>query len=277
MGIVKNIMKKPTFKVNRKLNTQSNKDFQFKNKLINGCSIETIAKNHLNTTAVLNGLIEGGSTFNNRYDENNVFKNVADLDFESCYGSCLSQFNLPIGLPEIFHYTNDEKKKTLKEFLNIYESELEENLYTITVSGVLSFEQTLIYSKLITYYELSENISKQTDDDDLNDVKKSTFDSDFTILLKEIKNGIITSDILNVLRKICTNQELNEIYNLTVITGVFYKKSNKIENKKDFIDYLAKEENQGKHKGVLNGYFDERSRKWTLIELKNLINPLLVY
>jgi hypothetical protein len=39
---------------------------------------------------------------------------------------------------------------------------------------------------------------------------------EFVILERELKNTIITSDLLNALRKTCSLQELNEILNCTL-------------------------------------------------------------
>lgn len=117
--------------------------------LISGGSIKSFFYLHQGNSGVLNVLVHGGRTYNERW-ENFYAKNVFDLDFSGCYGNALKEFTVPIGLPTVVAYTSTQEHLTLKEFLNYYENELVDNLYTITISGRLGYKQTLLYSKFIT-------------------------------------------------------------------------------------------------------------------------------
>ena len=57
-------------------------------------------------------------------------------------------------------FTASDKKITIKKFLKTHEYELVDNLYTITITGKLIFEQTLLYSKLISTEKLDRRISE---------------------------------------------------------------------------------------------------------------------
>lgn len=112
-----------------------------------GASIESISYRDRFTTSLLNCLVSGGRANNELPSEYNL-EYILNVDLQSCYGSALSCFEFPVGLPTIIAYAPNEKKLTLKEFLLQYEEELVPNLYKITVSGKLTFEQDLIFSKL---------------------------------------------------------------------------------------------------------------------------------
>jgi hypothetical protein len=84
---------------------------------------------------------------------------------------------------------------------------------SITVSGKLDFNQTLtlIYSKLF-----SKNSSK--DAEALNA-------RDYVLLQREIINGVLTLDILQTIRSVCSSKEKNSFFKLHVISPLIYKKS----------------------------------------------------
>jgi hypothetical protein len=55
-----------------------------------------------------------------------------------------------VGLPTVVANTTKQKRQTLKQFLKKHENDLHDNLWTIIISGNLTFDQDLIYSKLTT-------------------------------------------------------------------------------------------------------------------------------
>ena len=77
-----------------------------------------------------------------------------------------------------------KKKLTLSEFLEIYETELMNNLYTIRIQGTLTFEQNLLYSKLINGKTLVEKINQILGGERKDDTLENS--SNFLILKSEL-------------------------------------------------------------------------------------------
>ena len=127
----------------------------------------------------------------------------------------------------------------MKEFLEKYESQLVPNLYKITVSGKLSFEQDLIYSKLVSETSLRNTLNKhqKTFEDIFDD--NAHLASDMVLLRREIINGVITSDVLEILRKVSSNNEYNEFMNLEVITAVWWSKERKCASPDEWIEEIV--------------------------------------
>jgi hypothetical protein len=271
---VKGQRKDECLKISRSLNTQSGiRGYQ--TTLQQAGSVNNYSFFYKNTTGILNSLVSGGRTFNEQPDKY-LYENIADLDFNSCYGSALTEFVFPVGVPTVLAYTNEQESLTLKEFLEKYKTELVDNLYTITISGMLNFEQNLIYSKLLTLEQVYKRILKQELNEEFdNDLEDSTFDSDFVILTKEICNGILTSDILTILKKICTSQEWNQILQCKVVTASMYLKSDRVDDRTVFFDILEKSDGSYIYDVDQSGILDQRSKKWFPIPLKNLVQPLL--
>jgi hypothetical protein len=235
-----------------------------KSTLINSCSKRVLAESYFSNSGIYNSVTQGGRA-NHEASERWLNELTADLDFQSCYGECLTAFSYPLGLPFVYAVSDEEEKLTLKEFLALYEHELVENLYTITISHRLNFEQDLLYSKIVSASEISQK-----------DVHSEEQEGKFVLSRYELINAILTSDLLNALRKVATSQEWNNLMDAKVITASFYKKSDYLEPK-EFLDYFEDDDKYSipsytvDHQVVL----DPRSRKWTKIPLSQLVQPLL--
>ena len=220
-----------------------------------------------------NALVTGGRTHNERYREYSL--NLAsDVDLASCYGTGLNSFTLPIGIPTVFAKSPNEDFITLRDFLHQYENELCPNLWKIVVSGKLSFEQDLIYSRTITPRG-RENFYNNTtifngDFDELNHLN-----SNLVLLKKEIINGTITHDLVENIRKISSNNEMKSFLDLKVITAVFWKKSDQVHKLEDWCDFVLRDKKDLIYDVVNSGLSDKRCKKWFGYPLKNFINPLL--
>jgi hypothetical protein len=114
---------------------------------LNACSVKSIGYLHNHSTGILNTLVQGGRTYNEKHWEY-LADDVLDLDLSSCYASGMRTLTYPIGIPTIEAFTTPELCPTLSEFLKDNEDELLDNLYTLTISGNLNFDQTLLYSKI---------------------------------------------------------------------------------------------------------------------------------
>jgi hypothetical protein len=240
---------------------------------LNGASIKSFGFLHNNTTGLFNTLVQGGRTFNERNDEY-LTKNLLDLDLQSCYANSLKNLDYPVGLPTVYAVTDKEDSITLREFLKKNQDELVPNLYTITISGKLSYDQTLLYSKLATYKKLSTRVKKLIMQEEV--IEGMT--GDFVILTKQLENTIITSDILKTLKKVCNHKELKEIYDCQVVTAAYYKRSDFIESKDEWLQWMEKHVDPKKDYSFdveTQGVNDKRSRKWTKIGLNDFFEPLI--
>lgn len=92
------------------------------------------------------------------------------------------------------------------------------NLYTIYVTGTLDFEQDLIFSNTITFESLvrlatdfSLNKSIQLSTNKELDQDTPHIGGDMVLARKEIRYGIITSDLLEIIKKMANTREFNEL------------------------------------------------------------------
>ena len=219
--------------------------------------------------AVPLGFTTGGRTVNERPRE--CFLNyTADVDIGGAYGSQLIQTVFPIGRPRILTFSSNEKQtQKLGAFMKKMLPKISSNLLKVSVSGKLSYEQDLIFSKpreKLKDYKI--NYEKYDPDDAAVNVP-------FVLLRKEIQNGFITPFLWEVLTKVCTNQELSEINNLTVNSAIYWLEADRVETIDDLAnDYLA---DSGEYKfcSKLNAVVDSRSFKWFAYPIKNFIQPLM--
>ena len=196
---------------------------------------------------------------------------VLDVDLKSCYGTALASLEYPIGIPSVVAFCPNEKKLRLKDFLNTYEGELLPGLYKITVSGKLSFEQDLLFSKVTTYDKMREPIidyNKRFEEGDMDAVH---FANDFVLSLMEFLNAVLTHDLLEVLKKVSTNRELKEIMSLQVETAIFWKKSNRCSTCTEWISKVLKNPGEFIFDENNQGVSDTSSRLWYPLSLNDFI------
>lgn len=242
---------------------------------LNSASMKTFLSCDLKDNSVFNALVTGGRC-NNEMPYEFQAERTADIDLASCYGSCLNNFDYPIGKPTIYVKPPNPNitSLSLKEFLEKYESQLVPNLYKITVSGKLSFEQDLIYSKLVSETSLRNTLNKhqKTFEDIFDD--NAHLASDMVLLRREIIHGVITSDVLEILRKVSSSVEYNELMNLQVITAAWWPK----EQECSVDEWIEENLLHSKH----IDYDDEekclkdnRTRKWVKMPFQKFLQSLL--
>jgi hypothetical protein len=199
-----------------------------------------------NSTGVLNAIVYGGRCVNERPDFHRI-TDVLDIDLNSCYGSALSAFDLPVGFPRVLKYaSSDLKRMTLKQFLDKYGDELVENCYQIYVSGRLNFRQDLVASKIgvdekdiikklfVGYDDSKEYDGGYTNDSLGRDIDKAHIPGEMVHLLCECIHSVITSDILNAIRNVSSNLELDGWMSLEVETATYYAASDKCNDIESF-------------------------------------------
>jgi hypothetical protein len=247
---------------------------------LNGASITSLATEYLNTTGKNNIVVQGGRCHNERTSEN-IFKGrIADIDLKGCYGSALSKFDHPIGIPTVFHKAEGNSVTSLGEFLRINESELVPNLWQIIVNGKFKFQQDLVASKIVKDVDLRKAAIGSCGEE-LDDFTKALLDDDiskvpgyFIILTNEIINGVITSDILEKIRAISTDNELKQWMDLEVITACYYPKSLEVGSD-DYVRSTAQHYNPVKVSNCGKSVIDDRYRGWCRVSIGEFIKPLI--
>jgi hypothetical protein len=91
-------------------------------------------------TSTFNALVQGGRCNNERPSESTL-DHGADIDLSSCYGTALRKFIYPIGLPTTWGYQSEQQddRPSLGKWLSKNEKQLMDNLWTVTVTGNLTF------------------------------------------------------------------------------------------------------------------------------------------
>lgn len=227
-------------------------------------------------TGLFGAMVMGGRCINENPHQNpfdNRVTNVIDIDLKGCYGDALSKFDFPLGIPTIYERAIDDKVITLEDFLKKSRKDLIPGLYTIIVKGKLPFEQDLIHSKYgLTTAKIQRTILGGSYVEPLEDIYGRELDTahiggDFLLTKKQIENGIITADVLEVIEKVSANDERGAFNNLEVVAAIYYPKSLEKTND-EWLDVPI----GGKYaKG------DKRTRCWTRIPLSNFIDKFISY
>jgi hypothetical protein len=276
---VDHITTRRAFKIAEAARSPMLKDFnkcKFEFTGLSQCSVGYFAKR--DTSAAFNALVQGGRCNNERPTAYRAMYG-ADIDLNGCYGTALIAFIYPVGLPTVWGFRPGQRRVTLKQWLSKHETELVDNLWTVTVEGELSFCQDLIFSKIVTQDQINKaawgDWDKESEDPDRDD-DLAHIPGDFALIRKEIQNGIITSDILRALKAIATNVELGELMKLKVVCGVAYLKGDRLDDVECWIDHTLADEGEDENvRGLDHKRSDERTRKWVGVPLADFIGKLV--
>ena len=225
------------------------------------------------TDRSVNALVQGGRAKNNQSTATHITGVLADLDKGGAYASVMRQMLYPVGLPAVFGGSLEGKKvkpTTLGQFLKYNESELVDRCYQIVVSGLLSFDQTLISSKNIESAQVKERWNSE----------KGDLPAEFRFYSREIKNGIITSDILQIIRNVSSNKELKGFMELEVVSAVWYPKSLRCESPEECYQKIQEHheltggtvETTTDKKGI-ETTVDNRAKFWFGISISDFLTP----
>ncbi len=241
--------------------------------LLKKCGVSYFAQTNPEYSKQTNAIIQGGRAKNERPSVITDRGVIADADLSSCYATILESLVYPVGLPYTYYTHESSKRKpmTLGKFLKKHEKSLAPRLYTIIVSGKLNHHQTLVHSKITDNFRINE---KYNPDD-------PKIDAEFRLYTKEIINGVITSDILEVLRNVCNTRELASWMNLEVISAVWYPQHKDTLSPALWAGVIKEETENGVPNEVIveqksNGkeiIKDNRTRYWVGIPIKDFIQP----
>lgn len=117
---------------------------------------------------------------------------------------------------------------------------------------------TSIYSKLLI------------EDYEEEDSFDGRIGGDFLLTSQQLQLGIITSDILDVLKKVCTNKEWSDWMNLKVTLAVYYPKSLELSP-----DEWSSKYNSLNSIGNKSDSQDNRTRHWCRFPLEKFVGRLI--
>jgi len=230
-------------------------------------SVEYIATNKKEFTSATLALVQGGMAKNMRPTLTSLL-NAADNDILGYYASIQRSLVIPIGLPSIYqrHESNGTKMK-LKQFLQqrkygTKNSVLGKRLFNIVVSGTLNHSQNLVPSKVIETIDIQKKYNEDT----------CKIPADFRIYAKEIINGIITSDVLEILKNVCSNAEWKSWMNLDVSSAIWFNPQMRCNTPEEWYEKTLQVKNETGNKVdtdiTKDGYeriVDRRSRYWLAV------------
>jgi hypothetical protein len=233
-----------------------------------------------NDTGIYGAVVLGGRCVNEDWRPcvcEQRINNVVDIDLSSCYGSALESFDYLFGVPTVVGFDENEKPATLEQILKTYEEELVPGLWTVYLSGCLSFEQDLLLSKYgLSIKQIASQIkSNSYSDGEDNPVEGHEIDiahiqGDIVLTTKQVERAVLTQASLDVIRKVATNSEWKEIKNLKVDALVFYPKSKELS----LDDWVAHDIGKVARDPDTKMLIDKRSRHWCRIGLREFIGPL---
>jgi hypothetical protein len=196
------------------------------------CGVSWWSKRAVTESSVMNAVVQGGRCNNESPYEYQTGPGL-DIDISGCYGHTLRSMEFPVGVPSVLSYKPNEKHTTLGKYLRRHGPQLVPGLWQIIVSGTLTFAQDLIPSTIVTAADLR------------GVAKRGEIQARMALLREEIRNGVITSDVLETIQKVATNAEYGEIMNLKVECAALYKADDRREKCEWVDEVLAWEEGSG--------------------------------
>jgi hypothetical protein len=234
---------------------------------LDGCSVKWWASRPTTETSCFNALVHGGRC-NNENPNEYAMGAGEDIDISGCYGESLRSLTYPVGLPTVWSWNTNEKRPTLGEWLDANESDLVDGLWQCVVCGRLDYEQDLIYSKLVKAKDIRKAAMDFGEDADIA--------ADFVLLRREITNGVITSDVLNSVRKVASDVEWAGLRRLTVLTACGYLRKDRCADVGDWCErIMSSGGSHGRLRASPGTTEDKRSRAWYGVPLEDFIGRLV--
>ncbi|WP_013325089.1 hypothetical protein [Gloeothece verrucosa] len=233
-------------------------------------SPQVLGKDTKTTTAYL-APVHGGRALNEIPNEYRL-TNVLDADLTSAYATAMNNLIYPIGRPRIESFTANQQRTTLKEVLKQIEGKATPGCWVIVVSGKLPFSQDLIMSKVVTAKEINKAMIGGNDDNDNDDNDLSKIPGSIVHLRREIVNGIITEDILKVIKAVASNTEYKAFLSLEVVSMAYHLEADRYDDFEAWTDAILKD--QGSVKAVKGNVVDTRTYAWFALPLSKVFGKL---
>jgi hypothetical protein len=235
--------------------------------LLKFASVKYLAGKTSTTKAML-AIVNGGLAKNLSPIEIVLDGFIADWDQSGAYAACQQAIDYCIGIPHTYGLHENSKLQTftLGKFLNKYGSELLQRKWVISVSGNLNHNQTLVPSKIVTEIQINNYAENDT----------AKIPGDFCLLGNEVVNGIITSDIINILVNLCNQREIKAWMDLKVVAAAWYPKSHQCHSLEEWNEKIGTCDNSLEEVTKKDGttYIkDTRSKHWYSMPLSLILDP----
>jgi hypothetical protein len=125
-----------------------------------------------------------------------------------------------------------------------------------------------VFSKLVKAKDIRK-VSARTSEED------SDIPSDFAMLRDEINNGIITSDVLNALRRVATNAEWNALRGLELVTATAYLARDRRDTAEEWAAEVMGDRGTVSDPLKPGQAKDTRTRAWWAVPLEGFIGRLV--
>ncbi len=192
-----------------------------------------------------------------------------DVDISGCYGEALRSLTYPVGLPTAWGWTPNEQGPTLGEWLDRHQSDLLSGLWMAVVDGPLGFEQDLVHSRLVRTGDIRRAALPWEADEGDGDTP-----GDFVLLRREVRNGVVTHDVLEALRKVATNTEWSGLRNLRVVAAAAYRTGDRVETLEDWCDAILADGGSYSADARTGMAKDDRTRAWVGVPLEGFVGRL---
>lgn len=266
---------KPTLEL--LVNTEKKSKSQSANALnfINESSVKGF-QGAANSSAYL-AVIHGGRCVN-EIPEAWSIQNVADVDIAGAYSSVIERSKFPLGVPTIISYSkqelDEEKTLTLKQFLTKYENDLVDGLWFAVISGATTFDFDYLPSIDTTIQKINGSGISTSEFNDTEHTQDAYIKGDRGVFLREVCNGVLTSDSLKTIRAVASNQELGQIMRFKLISAVAYLKHDQCQSFEEWSDKIRKNPGKVSFDTVIRNDKDTRNRSWIGIPLNEFIGEL---
>jgi hypothetical protein len=195
-----------------------------------------------------------------------------DIDIVSAYGSILKSIGLPLGRPHIYTTSpNESKIMTVGSFFAKFGSNLKNKNYKLIVSGMLSFPQDILISRLLDSVNLNKNLKNfDRDNADTFGIAKP-----FVLLKKEILNATIIDSIWEVIKKVATSKELKEFLDLKVVAAMYHLDEDQVNSIEELIDIFLSDEGEYPYNPRTSNVSETRTKKWFFLPFEPFIGKLI--
>lgn len=244
---------------------------------ITGKSTAYFFSSKVTSNAYLLAKCDGGRCASNAPTITTIRGNIVDIDIAGCYASSMSKQDMPYGVPVVYATpypkSGRDKGVPLREVLRAYEDELVDGLWGMRVRALnLDYDLDLMPS----WFDMKRTIIKRTDSDSVGGEVDIT--SGVTkMFTREVINGMLTSDVLEVLRLLNPRQANDFFDKCEVLAFAFYPKSREVT----VDDFAASIQDQGKkyksRSKVLKGFEEITQEKadWCRVNLGEFFSDQL--
>ena len=163
-----------------------------------------------------------GGRCNNEQPDKYVIENACDLDIVGCYTNIMKKLEIP--LAKITALDNKETQYRIRDFFE--NTDLYKDYWSISFNAYFSFDQDIFPTKI-----LSKSSEEKYDEETLLTT---------LYLQRQVKNGILTHSILEIIFKYWSDSQIEEFLNIKFNKAIYHLKNTVIQTYKlnDIIDYF---------------------------------------